>query len=365
MPDRFTIDRIQLYCGQMPVRLVFSYGKMDTFPFSIVRLHAGGAEGIGEVVVGANQFLEDLLARLVGADVRRLDALLPATDNDHDRIVCEAVSIALYDLLGKLSGLPLFSLLGGAESTCVPLMPCLFPNNGDEARESARDWFSQGFRYLKVKLVGDPEDDLARVKGIRAVAPDGIVLQGDANEGYKTLDEAALAVADLGAAGLDIFEDPLEGGVEEYAELRRRRGDSGAAVMVDKMARHTAELAAVLRSGAADVVGIHPDQPGSLSRALLHAKMAQGMGVPVVIGGTGYTGVGTAAYQHLTAVATPGGACGELGGFFDHGMPRNLVKAPLPMADGCVNIPDRPGMGTELDEEALGHCTEVTKEWGN
>lgn len=357
------IEQARLDWGHMPVKLVFSYGKVDTFPFTIVRLSAAGHTGLGEVIVPHNAFLETLLGNLVGADARRLDALLPVTESDHDRIMCEAVSIALYDLVGKLSGLALHALLGGAPDLRVPLMPCIFPNNGDEARDSAAKWFDQGYRFLKVKLIGDLDDDLSRVTGIRAVAPDGVVLQGDANCGYTTLDDAARAVAELGAAGLDIFEDPLKGGVDDYAQLTRRRGEGDAKIMVDLLSRRTDDLAAVLRSGACNVIGIHPDQPGSLSRALLHARMAQAMDVPVVIGGTGFTGVSTAAYQHLTAVATPGGPAGELGGFFDHGMPRNMVKEPLAMNNGRVELTNAPGMGTEIDEETLNTYREGFKQW--
>ena len=88
----------------------------------------------------------------------------------------------------------------------------------------------------------------------------------------------------------------------------------------------------VLQKGSADIIGIHPDQPGSMSRVIQHVHLAESFGVPAVIGGTGYTGIGTAAYQHITAAATPGGRCGELGGVFDHGMPRSLV-----MIAGCFH----------------------------
>jgi len=359
---RYTIDRVRLHRGKMPVDVSFSYGEVGAFDFTIVRLFAGGVEGIGEVVIAANDFLFQFLSSLVGCDARGLDALLPRTENDEERILCEAVSIALYDLVGRVSGLPLYALLGGATDLSVPLMPCIFPRGPEGAAEKAENFFSQGYRYLKTKLVGDLDEDAARVEAIRSVAPVGVRLQGDANEGYKALADACRAVERLAAAGLDVFEDPLEGGVEDYRKLREAA--SGAKVMADKLSRRTDDLAAVLRAHAADVIGVHPDQPGSLGRALRHVRLAQSFGVPVVIGGTGYTGVGTAAYQHLAAVATPGGPCGELGGFFDHGMPRSLVKAPLPMKDGRVFVPDTPGMGVELDEDALAEFETDRMEWG-
>jgi L-alanine-DL-glutamate epimerase-like enolase superfamily enzyme len=353
------IDRVQVHWGEIPVKLTFSYGKVNVFPFIIVRLFAGKCEGLGEVVVPTKDFLFELLPRLLGADARKLDALLPETHDDHDRILCEAVSIALWDLLGHVCGLPLWSLLGGAPGVRVPLMPCTFPNTPAEARERAEFFFAQGYTYLKVKLIGDLEEDVARVRAIRSVAPAGAVLQGDANCAYKTIEAARRALRQTGDAGLDIFEDPLEGGPEDYAQLR----NAGARVMIDALSRRTADLVKCLRLGAAEVVGIHPDQPGSLTKVREHILLAQAFGVPVVMGGTGYTGVGTAAYQHLTAALTPGGPCGELGGAFDHGMPKGIVKKPLPMAAGYVTLPDTPGMGVDVDEEALAEFGHGQQEW--
>jgi len=361
MTKKFTIDRIQIHWGRMPVSLTFSYGKVSQFEFSIVRLFAGGCEGLGEVLIHPNGFLLEFLSTLPGGDVRCLDSLLPETKTDDERILCEAVSIALYDLVGRISGLSLHALLGGAKNLRVPLMPCIFPNNADEAVSKSAHYFEQGCKFLKTKLVGNFEEDLARVKAIRSVAPEGVVLQGDANEGYATIDEARRAVRELGASGLDVFEDPLKGGVEDYRKLRE--SSSGAMIMVDVLARRTEDLAAVLKHGAADVVGIHPDQAGSLSRVMQHVHLAQSFKIPVVIGGTGYTGVGTAAYQHLTAVATPGGHCGEAGGYIDHGMPGCMVRAPLKIENGFINIPNTPGIGVELDEDVLSEYEEGSREW--
>ena len=354
------IDRVRMVWGRMPVSVSFSYGKVDYFHFLFIRLSAGSAEGVGEAMVPTNQFIKEFLPSLLNADAGALDSLLPVTNNDHDRILCEGVSMALYDLSGHIFSLPIRTLLGGSKEKVVPLMPCIFPNSPEEAGKKAAHFFSGGYRYLKTKLVGNLSEDLARVKAIRKSAPEGITLQGDANCGYKTIPEAGRAVAELGAAGLDIFEDPLDGGVSEYCQLRDWKG---AKIMVDTLARRTEDLREVLRKGAADVVGIHPDQPGSLSRALGHVSLCRGFGVPVVIGGTGYAGVGSAAYQQLTAVATPGGPCGELGGFFDHGMPVALVKQTLPMENGAIILSDRPGIGVELDEEKLKERQEGEAEW--
>jgi muconate cycloisomerase len=361
LSNRYCIDRVALDHGEMPVSVQFSYGAPPVFAFTIVRLTATDVQGVGEVLVPPNRFLEAYLQNLIGRDARALDSLLPATDDDVDRILCEAVSIALHDLVGRLSGLPVHALLGGAPRRNVPLMPCIFPGSADEAAQKAQHFFSKGFQNLKTKLSGHLHEDLQRVRAIRSVAPQGAELLGDANEGYKTLPDARHAVEALGAAGLDIFEDPLQGQVLDYQKLK---ATGGARVMVDRLARRTTDLLAVLTAGAADMINIHPDQPGSLTLALHHVRLAQDFGVPVRIGGTGYTGVGTAAYQHLAAVATPGEPCGELGGTVDHGMPAATVVEPLKVDQCHVLLGNTPGLGVELNLQTLEQYGTGHREWG-
>ena len=349
MADPIVIEQVRLDWGRIPVRVSFSFGRPETFPFFVVRIRSRGFEGSADCVVEPTASLTDTLEALPGSDASALDGLLPG----RPEAVHEAVSIAIHDLVGKATARSLHELLGGASDARVPLMPCLFPDNAEEAESLASRWIERGYRALKVKLTGDFGADLGRVEAIRKVASADIVLQGDANEGYTDITAAAHAVRGLGEAGLDIFEDPLRGGPDEYGQLRAGMRGRGAKIMVDVLARRTDDLRRVLDLQAADCVAIHPVQPCSLTRAIHHSRLAQEAGVSVVIIGTGYTGISSAAYQHLAAVVTPGGVCGELGGFFDHGMPRNLAAEPLPMEDGMVHLPDRAGHGVELDQDAL------------
>lgn len=355
MPDQkiaSTIDCVRVQTGNIPVKVQFSYGAPAEFPFIIVRLTAGGCEGVGECLLDADKNLWPLAEQLVGKDARCLDALLPQWQSEPQRRFCEAMSMALYDLVGKLSGLPMWALLGGKKRDRIPLMPCIFPTSPEEAAELAGKYAAQGVKYLKTKLVGDLAQDEARIKAIRSEMPDSITVQGDANDGYKTLAAATEAVLRLGDAGLDRFEDPLDGGVEEYRQLRQ--ACSGRAkVTVDRLARSLDDLAAVLKAEAADVVSLHPCQMGSMTSVLTHVRLAEAYEIPVVLAGTGYTAVGTAAWQQLTAAASACSPSGELGGAVDHGMPESLICKPLTESVSSVTIPDAPGLGVELDEAAL------------
>jgi len=77
------------------------------------------------------------------------------------------------------------------------------------------------------------------------------------------------------------------------------------------------------------------------------------MGIPTMVGGTGFFGIGTAAYHHVASVIGLSMPCGELGGSVDHGFEAQLVKRSLPIAGGSVEIPDTPGIGVDVDEQSL------------
>ena len=349
------IDEITLYAGQMPVKVLFSYGTMACFNFLILEIRSEDAVGYGESMTPVPVGFTDYLQGLIGADARRLDNLLPRSFTAPlVRIAHESVSIALHDLVARRAGLPLGTLLGGMAATEIPLMPCIFPQNPDEAGELAAKWRQCGFRHLKTKLLGRFSEDVARVKAIRAAVPDLVTLQGDANCGYQSLEVCVKVVKALEEAGLDIFEDPMAGLPEKYADLRRRLGGCRVKIMIDEFARTSKLLVRTLKANAADVVNIHPDQPGSLTAARRNIQLAQSFNVPVLLCGTGYTGIGSIAYQQLAAALLPGMPCGELGGFWDHGMPASSCTHHFPVKDGHITFdPAVPGTGAAFDEEAM------------
>ncbi len=349
------IDSVTLYAGRMPVKVLFSYGTLTAFDFLIVRLRAGAYEGLGEAMVPVPAGFPGYLSRLIDADAGLLDRLLPETFSEPlERIAYESVSMALHDLVARASRQSLAALLGAESVRELSLMPCIFPASPKEAGEQARAWRQRGFRYLKTKLSGAFDEDFGRIQAIRESAPDLVMLQADANGGYTGLTDAVRAVGVFGDAGLDLFEDPMAGGAEEYAELRRRCRGGRAKIMVDELARETGILEQALRCGAADAVNIHPDQPGSLTLVRKHIGMAGEFGIPVFIGGTGYTGIGSAVYWQLSAALLPGQPCGELGGFLDHGMPVGSALTGNAVKDGVMYFDSAlHGSGAIFDYEAM------------
>jgi L-alanine-DL-glutamate epimerase-like enolase superfamily enzyme len=141
-----------------------------------------------------------------------------------------AFDLALHDLLGLATGLPLYRLLGGYRdriqtSITIPIAPT------DESVEMARQRSAQGFRILKVKGGIDPELDVRRVQAIHRALPD-VVLRLDADGGYSVQD--ALDVARALSSELETLEQPTPAG--NLNQLHQVSERSPVAIVADQSA---------------------------------------------------------------------------------------------------------------------------------
>src|SRR6516162_3447979 len=163
---------------------------------------------------------EDLLRRQVlGRDPFDLEAWY--AENTLGSYLASGVEMALWDLQGKATGLPLYKLLGGAVRSQIELAACMGIRPYDEAKAIARQYLDQGFTTLKTKAGRDAEEDLEMVRGIRDGVGDRLKLRIDPNQGYAP--EVAFPLArDLEKYHLEYFEQPMPKGlIGESARLRK------------------------------------------------------------------------------------------------------------------------------------------------
>ncbi len=330
------IDAIEFLWGNMPVDCHFSYGDVSTFPFTLIKLISGEFEGWGEVLLHSNDHFFDFAAGLLGRDARLLDEMLNELLDieSEDKYLAELLSLSGYDLMSNVSNLPVANLLGGAKRKVIPLMPCLFPTGPEDGAAKAEKYVRQGFKFLKMKLLAQPLQDLDTVKQIRKTINRDIVLQGDANLGYSSQDLHDGILAKLYDAGLDIIEDPFDGNADDYLSQKK---PGNPKLMIDEPARRDETLKKYLEKNAVDFVNLHPCQQGTLTHAILRDKMSESFGVKTVVGGTGFTGTATILYQQLASCIGTSAPCGELGGHFDHGMPASSCE-PLIIENGTIKL---------------------------
>jgi L-alanine-DL-glutamate epimerase-like enolase superfamily enzyme len=270
---------------------------------------------------------------------------------------------ALWDLAGKAAGVPTARLLGDARDGMAVYASTgsLLPS--DQRVESALRLRAEGLRALKLRVDRRSLDDaIATVAAVReAVGPD-VELMVDINQGWRMpgdlepllgYDEVATAAARLREHGIAWLEEPL--GRDDVAGLARLRADVGVPVAGGELARSTAELDAYLAAGALDVYQPDAVLAVGILRARDLAARVQRRGLRFTPH-TWTNGIGLLANLHLAAGV---GAAAFLELPYDPPFwtPERrdfmLVEPLRPDADGFLAVPDRPGLGIELDEDAV------------
>jgi L-alanine-DL-glutamate epimerase-like enolase superfamily enzyme len=375
------IERITVHLVEMKLGFTYSSGTLECARALIWEIAAGGAVGLGEcgfsgersvpgmaadlgggTAPGLKQALARWVEPLVGRNALELEALLEPLPPvvDWDRLVIrEGLSIALHDLVGQACGVPVHTLLGGRRRNRFPGMPVVHVGPADVMVRRALKWTGAGYRFLKIKFRGRLGEDVEALQGIRQAVGEGVALVVDANDGYKTVDEAAGAIDALKPCRIDYFEDMLNAPNEAIAELRRR---TGCRIMVDRQATWP-HIHEVVRAGAADVINHHPDNQGGLATALQIDAVARAAGLETAIGSSGVFGIQDAAFMQLACVIGLTRPCEDIGmepyaagpcrGEYAFDGPPDVIRRPYPIVDGLIAVPDAPGLGVELDPDAL------------
>ncbi|GAA3129385.1 mandelate racemase/muconate lactonizing enzyme family protein [Kribbella aluminosa] len=319
-----------------------------------------GLQGIGECYglpspAVTSRIVDEIIAPLViGEDALAIDVIWSKvfgamSGGGHLRgFYLEAMSgvdIALWDLKGKALGLPIHRLLGGPHRELVPVYASPVPmcSDPDQSARMARNFVDQGFRALKLKLGRGRNTDLAHARAVRAAIGDDIELLVDLNCAY-TSDIAlpiGLALAEL---GITWFEEPLA--VDDLAGYQRLRSHLPMSLVNGETLFTRYDFREYLVGGAVDVIMPNVARAGGLSESLKIAALAGAFHVDVAPHGVG-SAVGVAASLHLSA-AIPNFRTFEFNQL-PNPLRDSLTVAPFQLVDGCLPVPEGPGLGIELD----------------
>lgn len=361
---------------------------MATKPALLVEVETdAGLVGLGEAahfggpLVSTTTVIEqELRPHLLGQDpreVERLWELMHRRAYKHARggIVIAAISgidIALWDLRGKMAGMPLWRLLGGYRRRVPAYATGGFYAEGKGIREltdEMRAYCRHGFRAVKMKvgrnsgIEGSPlramadrgvcevslAEDLARVRAVReAIGPD-VRLMIDANGAW----DAPTAIR-MGRAleGLDIywFEEPV------WPDNVAGSAEVAAKVTIPIAGYETCSYGTVSFREYIAARAVHFVQPdvawaGGLTETLKIAHLAQAANLPLAPHIHG-SAVGVAAAVHLLG-AVPNGSMAEMV-FPAHPLMADLAREPF-VVDGTgeIDLGERPGLGIELDPDVV------------
>jgi L-rhamnonate dehydratase len=356
----------------------------------VVRIHTDeGLTGIGETDTNpwvAKAMIEapgthimglGLKEMLVGADPSDVEGLWErmyagsAMTGRRGLGICAigALDMALWDLRGKAEGKPCWQLLGGAANRAITPYASLLPD-GDTLDVYARILIERavearrlGFKAAKLEIcikgpyshnsLQIPDDrEIAKIVAAcrKAVGPE-MTLMVDVAYGWGDWKEALRAIEMFADEDVFFVETPLPSDdIEGYAKLAAA---SPVRIAAGEWLNTRFEFRELMDRDALDVVQPDVGRVGGLTEARRVAVQARDRGV-LVVPHCWKSAIGIAASAHLAAIAP---TCSHIEflppSLADSRLRRELVTEELPVVDGIIPLPDKPGLGITVNEEAL------------
>jgi L-alanine-DL-glutamate epimerase-like enolase superfamily enzyme len=326
-----------------------------------------GITGIGESAASATAepilaLQKHVIPGLVGQSVydgNRLIAECADTgySSSAPRYFAQAVAgieLALWDAIGKAAGQPLHRLLGGAMRDKVQYFGFVQGDTPKELAAHAGRLAKQGYPMIYVKIGRGDELDMEIVQSVRRAIGDRR-LRLDANEAWDML-TARCMFERLKGFNIEFIEQPMpaRAGAAALAQLR---AVTDIPIAADQAVFSPDEVYDVCRSGAADVITLGLHETGGVGRFRKAAAVAEAAGLNVCLHGVFETGITTCASNQVAA---------SIGNMDDGNqimwqlLKEDIVESPsLVPINGALPISDKPGLGFELDRDAIGRAAEA------
>lgn len=331
-----------------------------------------GATGYGEAwgMPAANQaFLGLLSPYLLGADVFGVEHVFARILARHYHFghqgallwAISGIDIAAKDAAGKAAGLSVAQMLGGARLDRVPI----YASGGYMTERPREDFRPQieamakgDHRAVKIKIGLGPASDEERVGIAREILGPDVVLLADINANY-TLDQARDSMARLSQFGLGWLEEPLAPqDVEGYGRLRSR---ASMPIAAGEALYTIHDFTRLVDAGGVDILQPDLSLCGGFWQGRKIAELAAARHLrmsPHVWGGA----VGLAAalqfiaalgvWPHSDNIPDPVLLEYDLG---ENPLRTRLLKQEIRVENGMIRVPDGPGLGIEIDEDAVAH----------
>jgi L-alanine-DL-glutamate epimerase-like enolase superfamily enzyme len=267
-----------------------------------------------------------------------------------------AVEMACWDIVGKACGQPLVNLFGGRVRDRVDFFYYLSRKSPAEVAGDAQRGAKAGFRTFYLKVGSDnPNDDIERVEALRDGAGPDALIRVDANEAWSSA--AAIRITrEMERFGLELLEQPVSGrNLPEMAYVRSR---IDTPLLANEASWTRYDQLEVIRHGAADVLEVDNQMDGGLLNLKRSAGMCEAAGLPVLKHSLGELGVAMYAAMHVMA-STPNFLYANQS--YASFLTDDVIAgaSPLPYRDGCLEVPQQPGIGVELDRQRVARYAEL------
>jgi len=349
------ITRIAAWQVDLPLHegtYKWSGGKSVTvFDSTVVAVETdAGVTGFGEVcplgpaylpayAAGVRAGLLEVAPKLIGEDPTQLGKLnrtMDAALKGHP-YVKSAIDVACWDLLGKVSGLPVCALLGGRYGDSFHLYRAISQESPSEMAAKVAGYRAEGYHRFQLKVGGDPDTDIERIRAVAAVLHPGDRLVADANTGW--LQHEAIRVAKA-VRDIDVY---IEQPCYTYEECRAVRRQITQPFVLDEVIDGVDMLMRAHADGAADVVNLKISKLGGLTKTKQLRDLCVSLGIGMTLEDSWGGDLVTAAIAHL-AHSTPTEFLFSSTDFNSY-VTRDIADGAPKRANGRLAAPVAPGLG--------------------
>ncbi|HET9914983.1 MAG TPA: o-succinylbenzoate synthase [Anaerolineales bacterium] len=359
------IESITLHHVSMPLVAPFetSFGRETDRQCVLITLQADGLTGYGECVAtrdpGYNyetagtawHILKDFIAPLIlGKHVADAQGFQKRVEGIRGHHLAKAgVEMALWDLLGKHDGKSLKEMFGGTREKVEVGVSIGIQESAAALVRTVESYLEKGYRRVKIKI--KPGREIEETSAVRRAYPD-LRLQVDANSAYTL--ETAAALQPLDELNLLLIEQPLY--EDDIWDHRKLQAEFQTPICLDESILSPRHARYALEMEACKIINIKPARVAGLSQGIAIHNYCHERHVPVWCGGMLETGVGRAS--NLAIASLPGFTLpGDISAS-DRYYQRDITNERFVLNDdSTIDVPNRPGLGVTIDDEALKQFT--------
>ncbi|MBV6430713.1 MAG: D-galactarolactone cycloisomerase [Bryobacteraceae bacterium] len=326
-------------------------GEVDSSPLAVKGAIDGPfshtcTAGLGQIVIGEDPIeTEKIWHKMYRANIY-------AGRSGIGIHAMSGIDMALWDIKGKILGLPVWKLLGGGFHQRIRCYASsLFGPTPEATGELARRYLGQGFTAVKFgwdPMGRDEKTDIALVREARRGLGDSADLLIDAGLVWdaRTALQRAMAFADQRIFWL---EEPLR--PDDYDGYRKLAESTPVRIAAGEEESSRQTFLQLMDKGRIDVVQVDLTRCGGFTEAMKIAALAWDRGLPVANHGfTTYINV-AAALHWLNAI--PNALICEFVAEEETNLRESITRQKLRARDGYLDIPQDPGLGIDLDEDAI------------